>query len=91
MAIATVCCVVSYVLGGYADNVGPFGALFALCSLAYTTTRRDTLLVGVPAGVALLAGFVAGPVPLSPSNVGSNLLVIAFALLVGDLLRARRH
>jgi signal transduction histidine kinase len=91
VAIVTVGCVVAYAVSGYPVVIGPFGALFALWSLAYTTSRGDTLLVGIPAGAALLAGFVAAPVPLQATDVAANLLVIASTLLVGDLLRARRQ
>ncbi len=90
VAIGTVCCVVAAVASGRPVGIGPFAALFALCSLAFTTSRRDTILVGIPAGTALLAGFVAAPGPVSASNVAGNLLVVAFTLLVGDLLRIRR-
>jgi signal transduction histidine kinase len=90
VAMVTVCCAVAAVILGYPGAIGLLGALFALCSLAYTTTRGDTLLVGIPAGVALLAGFVAAPGSGSVTNVAANLLVIAFTLLLGDLLRVRR-
>jgi signal transduction histidine kinase len=90
VAIGTVGCVVAAVAGGYPVGIGPFAALFALCSLAFTTSRGDTLLVGIPAGTALVAGFVAAPGQVSASNVVGNLLVVAFTLLVGDLLRTRR-
>jgi signal transduction histidine kinase len=90
VAIGTVGCVVVAAVRGSPDGIGPFAALFALCSLAYTTSRVDTLLVGVPAGIALVAGFVVGPGRASASNVVGNLLVIGFTLLVGRLLRVRR-
>jgi signal transduction histidine kinase len=90
VAIGTVGCVVVAAVRGSPDGIGPFAALFALCSLAYTTSRRDTLLVGIPAGIALVAGFVVGPGRASASNVVGNLLVIGFTLLVGRLLRVRR-
>jgi signal transduction histidine kinase len=90
VAIVTVCCAVAAIVLGYPGAIGLLGALFALGSLAYTTTRGDTLLVGIPAGVALLAGFVAAPGSGSLSNVAANLVVIAFTLLIGDLFRVRR-
>jgi signal transduction histidine kinase len=91
VAIGTVGCVVAAAVMGFPVGIGPFAALFALCSLAYTTSRGDTLLVGVPAGIALIAGFVVGPGRASASNVVGNLLVIGFTLLVGRLLRVRRE
>jgi signal transduction histidine kinase len=90
VAIATVGCVVAAAVNGYPFGIGPFAALFALCSLAYTTSRRDILLVGIPAGTALVAGFVAAPGHATASNIVGNLLAVAFALLVGRLLRIRR-
>jgi signal transduction histidine kinase len=90
VVIVTAGCAVAAVVLGYPGAIGLLGALFALCSLAYTTTRGDTLLVGVPAGVALLAGFVAAPGSGSVTNLVANLLVVAVILLVGDLLRTRR-
>jgi signal transduction histidine kinase len=90
VAIVTVGCAVAAVVLGYPGAIGLLGVLFALCSLAYTTTRGDTLLVGIPAGVALLAGFVAAPGSGSVTNVVANLLVIASTLLIGGLLRDRR-
>jgi signal transduction histidine kinase len=90
VAIVTVCCVVAGVVSGYPVGIGPFAALFALWSLAFTTSRGDTVLVGIPAGTALLAGFVAAPGSVSAADVAGNLLAVAFTLLVGDLLRARR-
>jgi hypothetical protein len=45
VAIVTVCCLVAAVVIGYPIGIGPFGTLFALWSLAFTTSRRDTLLV----------------------------------------------
>jgi signal transduction histidine kinase len=91
VAIGTVGCVVAAAVMGFPVGIGPFAALFALCSLAYTTSRGDTLLVGVPAGIALVAGFVVGPGRASASNVVGNLLVSGFTLLVGRLLRVRRN
>jgi signal transduction histidine kinase len=90
VAIVTAGCAVAAIVLGYPGAIGLLGALFALGSLAYTTTRRDTLLVGIPAGMALLAGFVAAPGSGSLTNVAANLLVIASTLLIGDLLRVRR-
>jgi signal transduction histidine kinase len=90
VAIVTVCCAAAAIVLGYPGAIGLLGALFALGSLAYTTTRGDTLLVGIPAGVALLTGFVAAPGSGSVTNVVANLLVITFTLLIGDLLRVRR-
>jgi signal transduction histidine kinase len=90
VAVVTVCCVVAATVIGYPVGVGPFGMLFALGWLAYTTSRRDTLFVGIPAVAALLASFIAAHGPLGATNVGGNLLATAFALLIGDLLRARR-
>jgi signal transduction histidine kinase len=90
VAVGTVSCVVAATVIGYPIGIGPFAALFALCSLAYTTSRGAILLVGIPAGTALVAGFVVAPGSVSVSNVVGNLLVVAFTLLVGDLLRVRR-
>ncbi len=90
VAIVTVGCAVAAIVLGYPGAIGLLGALFALGSLAYTTTRGNTLLVGIPAGMALLAGFLAAPGSGSVTNVVANLLVIAFTLLIGDLLRVRR-
>ena len=90
VAIATVGCVVVAAANGYPVGIGPFAAFFALCWLAFTTSHRDTLLVGIPAGTALVAGFVAAPGDVSASDVVGNLLAIAFTLLVGALLRTRR-
>jgi signal transduction histidine kinase len=90
VAIGTIGCVAAAAANGYPLGIGPFAALFALCSLAFTTSRGNTLLVGIPAGIALVAGFVAAPGPARASNVVGNLLVVAFTLLVGDLLRVRR-
>jgi signal transduction histidine kinase len=91
VAILTVGCAVAAVVLSYPGAIGLLGALFALGSLAYTTTRRDTLLVGIPAGVALLGGFVAAPGSGSVTNVAANLLVIASTLLIGDLIGVRRN
>ena len=63
VAIGTCGCVVAAAANGYPLGIGPFAALFALCSLAFTTSRGNTLLVGIPAGIALVAGFVAAPGP----------------------------
>jgi signal transduction histidine kinase len=90
VAIATVGCVAAAAANGYPFGIGPFAALFALCSLAYTTSRRDILLVGIPAGIALVAGFVAAPGHATASNIVGNLLAVAFTLLIGRLLRIRR-
>jgi signal transduction histidine kinase len=90
VAIATVGCVVAAAANGYPFGIGPFAALFALCSLAYTTSPRDILLVGIPAGTALVAGFVAAPGHATASNIVGNLLAVAFTLLIGRLLRIRR-
>jgi signal transduction histidine kinase len=90
VVIVTLASAVAGVAAGYPVSVGPLGAVFALWSLAYTTSRRDTVLVGLPAIVVLLAGFVAAPGSITASEVASNFLVIAFTLLIGDLLRARR-
>jgi signal transduction histidine kinase len=91
VAIVTVGCAIAGIAAGYAVGIAPLGAVFALWSLAYTTSRRDTVLLGIPAVVALIAGFVAAPGPLTASEVASNFLVIAFTLLIGDLLRARKE
>jgi signal transduction histidine kinase len=90
VAIVTVGCVVVAVAGGRPVGIGPFAALFALCSLTFTTSRGDILLVGIPAGVALGVGFVVAPGHVSASSTVGNLLVVAFTLLVGRLLRIRR-
>jgi signal transduction histidine kinase len=89
--VVIVGCAVAAVVAGYPIGIGALGAVFALWSLAYTTSRRDTLLVGLPALVALIAGFVAAPGAMTTSEVASNFLVIAFTLLIGDLLRARKE
>jgi signal transduction histidine kinase len=91
VAIVTVACAIAGVAAGYPVGVGPLGAVFALSSLAYTTSRRDTVLLGIPAIVALLAGFVAAPGSMTASEVASNFLVIAFTLLIGDLLRVHKN
>jgi signal transduction histidine kinase len=90
VAIVTVGCVVTAIIIGYPVGIGPFAAFYALCSLAFTTSHGDTLLVGIPAGAALGAGFVAAPGDVSASDVVGNLLAVAFTLLVGALLRIRR-
>lgn len=90
VAVVTVSCAVAAIVLGYPGAIGLLGTLFALGSLAYTTTRRGTLLVGIPAGVALVTGFAAAPGSGSVTNVVANLLVIASTLLIGDLLRTRR-
>jgi signal transduction histidine kinase len=90
VAIVTVGCVVTAIVIGYPVGIGPFAAIYALCSLAFTTSHRDTLLVGIPASTALGAGFVAAPGDVSASDVVGNLLAVAFTLLVGALLRVRR-
>jgi signal transduction histidine kinase len=90
VVIVTVGCGIAAVASGYPVGIGTLGPVFALCSMAYTTSRRDTVGLGVPAATALVAGFVAAPGSLSVSEVASNFLVIAFTLLVGDLLRARK-
>jgi signal transduction histidine kinase len=90
VVMVTVGCAVAAVVLGYPGAIGLLGALFALGSLAYTTTRGDTLLVGIPAGVALLAGFVVAPGSGSVTNVVANLLVVAFTLLIGAVFRVRR-
>jgi signal transduction histidine kinase len=90
VAVVTVSCAVAAIVLGYPGAIGLLGALFALGSLAYTTTRRGTLLVGIPAGVALVTGFAAAPGSGSVTNVAANLLVVASTLLIGDLLRTRR-
>ena len=90
VAIGTVGCTVAVFASGRPVGIGPFAALLALCSLAYTTSRGDTLLVGIPAAVALVIGFVVAPGHVNASNVVGNLLAIGFTLLVGRLLRVRR-
>jgi signal transduction histidine kinase len=90
VAIGTVGCAVAVVASGRPVGIGPFAALYALCSLAYTTSRGDTLLVGIPAAVALVVAFVVAPGHVSASNIVGNLLAIGFTLLVGRLLRVRR-
>jgi DNA-binding CsgD family transcriptional regulator len=87
VAVVTVGCTVAAVSLGFPVGLGPFAALFALGSLAYTTSRRDTLLVGSAAGVALLAGFVAAPGPAGSANYFGNLLAVAATLVAGHLLR----
>src|SRR5215217_5708354 len=90
VAVVTVGCLVAAVALGSPVGIGPFASLFALGSLAYTTTRRDTLLIGVAAVAALLAGIVAAPGPVGAGNPAGNLLAVAATLLIGDLLRVRR-
>jgi signal transduction histidine kinase len=90
VAVVTVSCAVAAIVLAYPGAIGLLGTLFALGSLAYTTTRRGTLLVGIPAGVALVTGLAAAPGLGSVTNVVANLLVIASTLLIGDLLRTRR-
>jgi signal transduction histidine kinase len=91
VAIVTVACTTIGVTAGYSVGIAPLGAVFALWSLAYTTSRRDTVLLGFPATVALLASFLAAPGSLTVSEVASNFLVITFTLLIGDLLRVQKH
>jgi signal transduction histidine kinase len=90
VVIVTVGCAIAGVVAGYPVGLGVLGAVFALWSLAYTTSRRDTILFGLPALAALVAGFVAAPGSMTAIEVASNFLVIAFTLLIGDLLRARK-
>jgi signal transduction histidine kinase len=91
VVIVSTGCAIAGIVAGYPIVLGALGAIFALSSMAYTTSRRDTVLFGLPAVVALVAGFVAAPGSLSPPEVASNFLVIAFTLLIGDLLRARKE
>jgi signal transduction histidine kinase len=91
VVVVTVGCAVAAVVAGYPIGIGALGTVFALWSLAYMTSRRDTFLVGLPALVALIAGFVAAPGAMTASEIASNFLVIAFTLLIGDLLRARKE
>jgi signal transduction histidine kinase len=90
VALVTVGCTVAGTVIGYPVGIGPFAGLFALGSLAYTTSRGDSLLVGTAAGIVLLAGFVAAPGPVGATNPAGNLLAVAVTLLVGGLLRSRR-
>ena len=48
------------------------------------------LLVGIPGGTALVAGFVVAPGHATASNVVGNLLAVAFALLVGAMAYVAR-
>jgi signal transduction histidine kinase len=91
VAILTVACTAIGIAAGYSVGIAPLGAVFALWSLAYTTSRRDTVLLGFPATVALLASFHAAPGSMTVSELASNFLVIAFTLLIGDLLRVQKH
>jgi signal transduction histidine kinase len=91
VAVVTVGCAFAGVASGYPAGIGPLGAVFALSSMAYRTSRRDTILVGFPGVVALIAGFIAAPGALSASEVASNFLAIAFIVLIGDLLRANKE
>jgi signal transduction histidine kinase len=91
VVIVTMGCAITGIVAGYPVVLGALGAIFALWSMAYTTSRRDTVLFGFPAVVALVAGFVAAPGSLTPPEVASNFLVLAFTLLIGDLLRARKE
>jgi signal transduction histidine kinase len=88
--IVTVGCAIAGIAAGYPVVLGVLGPFFALWSMAYTTSRRDTILFGLPATVALVGGFIAAPGSLTPPEVASNFLVVAFTLLIGDLLRARK-
>jgi signal transduction histidine kinase len=90
VVIVTVGCAIAGIVAGYPVGLGAIGAIFAISSMAYTTSRRDTVLFGLPAVVALVAGFVAAPGSLTPPEVATNFLIISFTLLVGDLLRARK-
>jgi signal transduction histidine kinase len=90
VAIFTVGCSVAAFASGYPVGIGTLGSVFALCSLAYTTSRRDTAVFGVPAAIALIAGFVAAPGSITVSEIATNFIVISFTLLIGDLLRVRR-
>jgi signal transduction histidine kinase len=91
VVLVTTGCAIAGIVAGYPVVLGALGAIFALWSMAYTTSRRDTVLFGLPAVVALVAGFVAAPGSLTPPEVASNFLVLAFTLLIGDLLRARKE
>jgi signal transduction histidine kinase len=90
VAIFTVGCSVAAFASGYPVGIGTLGPVFALSSLAYTTSRRDTVLFGVPAAIALITGFVAAPGSITVSEIATNFIVISFTLLIGDLLRVRR-
>lgn len=90
VAVVTVACTVAGVIIGYPVSIGPWGAILALGSLAYMTSRRDTLLVGVPACVAIFISSVDTFNPLSVADVVEIFMVILFTVLVGDLLRTRR-
>ncbi len=74
---------------GYPVGIGPFGAVFALHSLAFSTTSRTTLLLGLPASLVLLSGLIAAPGPINLAALVGNGLFIAFALAAGLLLRVR--
>jgi signal transduction histidine kinase len=89
--VVTIGCAIAGIVAGYPVVLGALGAFFALWSMAYTTSRRDTVVFGLPAVLALVAGFVAAPGSLTPPEVASNFLIIAFTLLIGDLLRARKE
>jgi signal transduction histidine kinase len=90
VAVVTIGCTAAAASLGCPIGLGPFAALFALGSLAYTAPRRDTLLVGSAAAVILLAGFVAAPGPAGSANYYGNLLAVAATLVAGHLLKVRR-
>ncbi|MFW6033486.1 MAG: sensor histidine kinase [bacterium] len=88
VASSTTAVAVAAVLAGYPVGIGPFGAVFALHSLAYTTTNRTAVAVGAPCGLALLASLVWSPGEASVTTIAGNGLFILFALVAGVLLRA---
>jgi signal transduction histidine kinase len=84
----TGCCAAGAILG-YPVAVGAIGAILSLGWLAYVTSRRVTLAVGVPLGVVLVISSALAPGQADATGISSDLLIIALTLAVGDLLRFR--
>lgn len=86
--VCTGCCTAGAILG-YPVGAGAVGTILSLGSLAYVVSRRATLAAGIPLGAVLIAGSALAPGQLDATNVSSDLLIVALALAVGDLLRVR--
>ena len=89
VTVMCVGCCIAGAMRGYPIGVGAFGAILSLGSLAYMGSRRTTLALGVPVGVALVAGSSLAPQQSALVSVSSDLLVVGLTLLAGDLLRCR--
>jgi signal transduction histidine kinase len=86
--VCTGCCTAGAVLG-YPVGVGAVGAILSLGSLAYVVSRRVTLAAGIPLGAVLVVGSALAPGQPDVTSVSSDLLIVALAFAVGDLLRFR--